>query len=117
VLPLVLLFFVLPQGWAFGCYLGIEFLISGFSAPLFAACQMLLPPRLRAVGMATVLFLLNTVGMGLGPSLTGVLSDHLPGAGEGAALGHAISLMQVTGVLGIVVLMMAARRIPPGDPA
>lgn len=117
VLPLVLLFFVLPQGWAFGCYLGIEFLISGFSAPLFAACQMLLPPRLRAVGMATVLFLLNTVGMGLGPSLTGVLSDHLPGAGEGAALGHAISLMQVTGVLGIVVLMMAARRIPAADPA
>ncbi|HZU62370.1 MAG TPA: MFS transporter [Novosphingobium sp.] len=114
VLPLVLLFFLLPRGAAYGCYMLIEFLISGCSAPLFAACQMLLPARLRAVGMATVLFLLNTVGMGVGPSLTGFLSDHLPAATPAAALGQAISLMQGVGVLGIVVLLAAARRIAPG---
>lgn len=115
VLPLVILFFYLPRAAGYGCYMVIEFLASGFSAPLFAACQMLLPPRLRAVGMAVVLFLLNMVGMGLGPTLTGFLSDHLPAATPGAALGQAISVMQGVGVLGIIVLLAAGRRIPAGE--
>lgn len=112
VLPLIIGFFMAPRGLSYGLYLAIEFLVSGFSAPLFAACQMLLPPRLRAVGMAAVLFALNVVGMGMGPSMTGFLSDRLSASSPAAALGQAICVMQVAGVFGIAVLLMAARRIP-----
>jgi len=105
--PLIVLFFQLPKSWSYGCYFLIEFCVSGYSAPLFAAGQMLLPPRLRALGMAAILFVLNVIGQGLGPFLTGFLSDVIGGTGPAGGLGAAIMLMQIIGLLGAASLLMA----------
>ncbi len=105
--PLIVLFFHLPQKGAYACYFFIELFVSGYSAPLFAASQMLLPPRLRALGMASVLFVLNVVGQGMGPFLTGYISD-LIGTGPAGGLGLSIALMQIFGVLGAAILLLAA---------
>ncbi|MBW4331813.1 MFS transporter [Stakelama sp. CBK3Z-3] len=105
--PLILLFFQLSLNASYGCYFAIEFMISGYSAPLFAAGQMLLPPRLRALGMATILFVLNVVGQGLGPFLAGFASD-LIGGGPAGGLGPAIMMMQIFSVLGAAALLMAS---------
>ncbi|GAM06240.1 hypothetical protein [Novosphingobium sp. MBES04] len=104
--PLIVLFFHLPQKGAYTCYFLIELFVSGYSAPLFAASPMLLPPRLRALGMATVLFVLNVVGQGMGPFLTGFISDRI-GTGPAGGLGLSIALMQVFGVLGAGILLLA----------
>ncbi|GFE79659.1 MFS transporter [Steroidobacter agaridevorans] len=45
------------------------------NGPIFAATQTLMPPRMRAVSIAVVLFFCNLIGMGLGPLAAGALSD------------------------------------------
>ncbi len=48
-----------------------------YLATTFAQTQSLVPLRMRAVASALILFLINIVGLGLGPWLAGVLSDTL----------------------------------------
>jgi MFS family permease len=48
-----------------------------YLATTFAQTQSLVPLRMRAVASALILFLINIVGLGLGPLLAGMLSDHL----------------------------------------
>ena len=47
------------------------------NGPLFAATQTLVPPRMRAMSIAIVLFFSNLIGLGLGPLAAGALSDVL----------------------------------------
>jgi predicted MFS family arabinose efflux permease len=47
------------------------------NGPLFAATQTLVPPRMRAMSIALVLFFSNLIGLGLGPLTAGALSDAL----------------------------------------
>jgi hypothetical protein len=102
------LFFQVPKAGSYACYFLIEFCVSGYSAPLFAASQMVLPPRLRALGMATILFFLNVIGMGLGSFLTGYVSDLIGGTGPVGGLAQAIMLMQAGGLIGAAALLAAA---------
>jgi predicted MFS family arabinose efflux permease len=46
-------------------------------APAFSLTQGLVGPRMRAVAASIMLFVLNLIGLGLGPWFTGVLSDVL----------------------------------------
>lgn len=48
-----------------------------YLATTFAHTQSLVPLRMRAVASALLLFLINIVGLGLGPQLAGLLSDYL----------------------------------------
>ncbi len=48
-----------------------------YLATTFAQTQSLVPLRMRAVASALILFLINIVGLGLGPQLAGLLSDIL----------------------------------------
>lgn len=53
------------------------------TGPMFAATQTLVPPHMRAMSIALILFFSHLIGMGLGPLATGLLSDALqPWAGE-----------------------------------
>ena len=45
--------------------------------PMFAATQTMVPPRMRAMSIAVVLFCSNLVGLGFGPLVAGALSDSL----------------------------------------
>lgn len=108
--PLILIFFALPTQWSYVCYFAIEFFIAGYSAPLFVAGQMLLPPRLRALGMAGILFVLNVIGQGAGPSLTGWFSDLIGGSGPSGGLAPAIMVMQGGAIIGVALLLIPTRR-------
>ncbi|MGA1370521.1 MAG: spinster family MFS transporter [Pseudomonadales bacterium] len=48
-----------------------------YQATTFAQVQGLAPLRMRAVAAAVLLFILNFIGLGLGPTVTGNLSDLL----------------------------------------
>lgn len=53
------------------------------TGPMFAATQSLVPPRMRAMSIAVVLFASNLIGLGLGPLAAGAMSDALrPTFGE-----------------------------------
>ena len=109
--PSIVLFFRSEGPAVYVFYLLIALSASSFSAPLFTAGQLLLPPRLRALGMATMLFVLNVIGMGAGPFLAGWISDLLTARGAADGLATAISLMQISGVFGVGCLLLAAARL------
>ena len=50
-----------------------------YLATTFAQVQSMVGLRMRAVGSALVLLILNIIGLGLGPQVTGLLSDMLAG--------------------------------------
>lgn len=47
-----------------------------YLAPTFALIQSLVSMRMRALACSIVLFVLNIIGLGLGPQLVGILSDY-----------------------------------------
>jgi MFS family permease len=109
--------------------------------PVYAAVQGLVQPRTRATAVAIMLFVVNIVGLGFGPTTVGILSDvfatsHFAGiasagadyaafcAKEAATAGEAVcaaaqaegirwSLLVTTsvGVLGLFCFWMASRTI------
>ena len=52
-------------------------LCHGYLAPTFAMTQSLVPLRMRALAASILLFILNIIGLGLGPQITGILSDTI----------------------------------------
>jgi MFS family permease len=48
---------------------------NSISAPVLAAIQTVVQPRMRAVSMALILLFTSLIGSGLGPLITGLLSD------------------------------------------
>jgi hypothetical protein len=48
-----------------------------YLGPSFAMTQALVTLRMRAVASAILLFMLNIIGMGLGPYFVGIFSDLL----------------------------------------
>jgi MFS family permease len=51
------------------------FLGADYLGPTFALTQGLVGLRMRALASSILLFILNLIGLGLGPQLTGILSD------------------------------------------
>ena len=46
-----------------------------YIAPTFALTQSLVSVRMRAVAASILIFIINIIGLGLGPQFTGILSD------------------------------------------
>lgn len=63
---LALIFIIVPS------FMGVL-----YTGPTFSMVQGLVPLRMRAVAAAILLFILNIIGLGLGPQLVGILSDVL----------------------------------------
>jgi len=85
-LPFAALFLLLPTPVAalvaFIPYYAISNMYVG---PLWSTAQNLARPELRATASALLLFILNLVGLGLGPLAVGALNDLLaPSYGQGA---------------------------------
>jgi len=49
--------------------------VAGLNGPTYALSQSLVQVRMRGVSMSTLIVLLNLIGVGVGPTLAGVLSD------------------------------------------
>ena len=65
--PIVALFLAVPGAILGPMYLG----------PTFGMTQTLVKPQMRALASAILLFVLNLIGLGLGPLFAGFLSDQL----------------------------------------
>ena len=51
-----------------------------YYGPIIGVPQSIVPPRIRALTSAVTLLVFNLFGLGLGPAVTGFLSDHLAAA-------------------------------------
>ena len=77
-IPLALLFYLWPDGRTALLLSAPAALLGGmYLGPTFALTQGLAKPHMRAMAAAILLFILNLIGLGLGPLLVGLLSDWL----------------------------------------
>lgn len=82
--------------------------------PVYATTQGIVPPHMRATAAAILLFIINLIGLGLGPLFTGILSDVFAGPmGMGSAEGvrWALIVSAATGVIPFVLFWMARKTI------
>ncbi len=64
-----------------------------YLGPTFAITQALAPLRMRAVASAFLLFLINLIGLGLGPQMVGIASDLLAPSLQGDSLRGSLVMM------------------------
>jgi MFS family permease len=80
--------------------------------PVYATAQSIVEPHMRATAAAVLLFIINLIGLGLGPVAVGALSDILAGpVGLGEAEGVRWALI-ISAMLGLVsfALFWRARK-------
>lgn len=61
--------------WALFFFVFVSFAGTVYLGPAFAMTQSLVPLRMRALASAILLFILNLLGLGGGPQITGILGD------------------------------------------
>ncbi len=97
-----LLLFGIPAGIAGPMYLG----------PTFAMTQTLVKPHMRAVASAILLFILNLIGLGIGPWFVGFVSDALaPRYGNESLRWALVSIVSIGNLWSSVHYFLAARTL------
>ncbi|MDZ4373704.1 MAG: hypothetical protein U1C74_20100 [Phenylobacterium sp.] len=82
--------------------------------PVYGTAQSVVPPHMRATTSAILLFIINLIGLGLGPLGVGLLSDwlnHGMGLGSAEGMRWALILSASVGVIAFVCFWMARRTI------
>jgi predicted MFS family arabinose efflux permease len=87
-------------------------LTNTYLGPCLATVHALVPPAMRAVSSAILFFILNLIGLGLGPLTAGALSDLFSGWWGVDGLRYALLCTGLIAALGVIALMIAARRLP-----
>jgi MFS family permease len=111
-LPLALATFLAADpGPMFLAYIPYEMLGATWLGASLAVAHSLVDPRQRAVASAVLFFMINLVGLGLGPLIIGTLSDLLrPGQGDAAGLRYAILATALVAKAWCVVHFLLAAR-------
>jgi len=86
--------------------------INTYLGPVLAISHGLVPPAMRAMTSAVLFFILNLIGLGLGPLTAGLLSDWLTGIYGVQGLRYAMLIIGVIGIAGISLFFMAAKHLP-----
>ena len=85
---------------------------SMFLGPSLAASHTMMPAGVRALVSAILFFVLNLIGLGLGPVFTGFVSDTLsPTMGAVDGLRYAMMATTCVGFTGIVCYLIGARSM------
>jgi hypothetical protein len=80
--------------------------------PVFALTQTLVRIRMRAVASAILLFVVNLIGLGLGPQVVGALNDALrPSYGDAAVRYSLAGVVVVMHVWAALHFALAARTL------
>ncbi|NND68996.1 MAG: MFS transporter, partial [Halioglobus sp.] len=84
---------------------------STFLGPCLAISHTLVHPAMRAFTSAVLFFVLNLIGLGLGPLSTGLISDALAPEYGVNSLRYAMVAVSLIGTLSAVMFYMASRYV------
>jgi hypothetical protein len=82
-----------------------------YFGPALATLQNLADSKMRAMCSAIFLLVLNLIGYGAGPTITGLISDALVPVAGINALRYALSIMVLVNVWSAIHYMVAARTL------
>lgn len=85
-----------------------------YYGPIVGVPQSIVPPRMRALTSAVTLLIFNLFGLGLGPAVTGFLSDLLASSGgmQDMSLRYALATVVLFSLAGSVSIAWASRFYP-----
>jgi len=120
-LPAVAGIIALPMGFPYllldnttvviGLMFFVTLFLNTYMGPVVATCHALVPPAMRAMTSAILFFVLNMIGLGLGPLTVGVLSDlYMPHFGNDG-LRYAMLTVGLLSSIGIVLFYLAGRHL------
>jgi MFS family permease len=112
-IPLAVCFYLIPNPYV-ALLVGVPQAIAGpmYLGPSFAMTQSLVRPQMRAVASAILLFVLNLIGLGIGPWFVGFLSDLLrPSFGVESIRYALMSVVCVGNAWAALHYMLAARTL------
>ena len=88
--------------------------LNTYLGPCLAISHTLVPPAMRALTSAILFFVLNLIGLGLGPLTAGLLSDFYAGYFGSDSLRYAMLTVGIISSPAIILFWLAARHLP-GD--
>ena len=103
ILPLALLLLFIPS-----------VLTAFYFGPAYAIVQGLVPPGMRAMATAIMLFVINLVGLGIGPLAVGITSDIIGGPmgfGEAAGVRWSLALFALLGIPAALLFLASAKTL------
>jgi predicted MFS family arabinose efflux permease len=112
-LPFAFLFYLWPEGRT-AILLSVPGALLGpiYLGPTFAMTQSLVRPNMRALASSLLLFIINLIGLGLGPWFVGMLSDALkPSFGVDAIRYALLGTVVVGAAWSSVHYLLAARTL------
>jgi hypothetical protein len=96
---------------ALAAFVPVNLLNAVFAAPTYTITQGLARLRMRAMASAVVLFVLNLVGLGLGPTLVGILNDVLEPRFGVAAVRYSLLIVVAVNIWAVVHSLLAGRTL------
>ena len=92
-------------------FVGLMFMAAMFFGPSFAMTQALATLRMRSVATSLLLFIQTLIGYGLGPSITGFISDSLKETYQQDSLRYALVMIGVVNVWAAVHYHLSSRTV------
>ncbi len=84
-----------------------------YLGPSFAIAQTLAPIHMRAMSTALFFFILNMIGLGLGPSISGWMIDIFRESnGEVESVRYAMTVTSLVFIPSIISFLVVARKLP-----
>lgn len=112
LVPFQLVAYLHGDLWAvIGSLLVVSILGGMFLGPSFAIAHALVTVRMRAVASALLLFLLNIIGMGMGPYVVGMLSDLLAPGFAVSSLRYALAIAVFANFWASIHYLLASRTL------
>lgn len=82
-----------------------------YLGPTIAISHTLVSPSMRAMASAILFFILNLIGLGLGPLVVGMLSDFLTPSYGSEALRYALGIVSFVNLISAAFFFLAARKL------
>ncbi len=92
-------------------FVGLMLMAAVFFGPSFAMTQALATLRMRSVATSVLLFIQTLIGNGLGPSVTGLISDWLVPSFETDSLRYALVIIGIVNFWAALHYMVGARSL------
>jgi MFS family permease len=92
-------------------FVGLMFMAAMFFGPSFAMTQALATLRMRSVATSLLLFIQTLIGYGLGPSVTGLISDSLKASYQQDSLRYALVIIGVVNIWAALHYVLAGRTL------
>jgi len=92
-------------------FVGLMFMAAVFFGPSFTMTQALATLRMRSVATSLLLFIQTLIGNGLGPSVTGLISDRLAPSFQQNSLRYALVVIGVVNVWAAVHYLLGSHTL------